>query len=48
MRVGAAAQALLRAGHVRYRSEESYEVVAEASDADELVRTVQGHRPTPS
>ncbi len=38
-------QALFRQLMVRLLSDEGYEVVAQAADADELVRKVQGHRP---
>ncbi len=38
-------QALFRQGMVRLLSDEGFEVVAEAADADELLRKVQGHRP---
>ena len=38
-------QALFRQGMVRLLSDEGFDVVAEAGDADELVRKVQGHRP---
>ena len=38
-------QALFRQGMVRLLSGEGFEVVAEAADADELVRKVAAHRP---
>jgi DNA-binding NarL/FixJ family response regulator len=38
-------QALFRQGMVRLLSDEGFEVVAEAADADELLRKVQAHRP---
>ena len=38
-------QALFRQGMVRLLSDEGFEVVAEAVDADELLRKVQAHRP---
>jgi DNA-binding NarL/FixJ family response regulator len=38
-------QALLRTGLVRLLSDAGFDVVAEASDASELVRKVAGHRP---
>lgn len=38
-------QGLFRQGMVRLLEREGFEVVAEAADADELVRKVHGHRP---
>ena len=38
-------QALFRQGMVRLLSDEGFEVVAEAADADELLRKVGAHRP---
>lgn len=38
-------QALFRQGMVRLLSDEGFEVVAEAADADELLRKVHAHRP---
>jgi DNA-binding NarL/FixJ family response regulator len=38
-------QALLRAGVVRLLVDAGFDVVAEAADADDLVRKVAGHRP---
>jgi DNA-binding NarL/FixJ family response regulator len=38
-------QALLRAGMVRLLIDAGFDVVAEAADADDLVRKVAGHRP---
>jgi len=38
-------QALFRQGMVRLLSDEGFEVVGEAADADELVRKVAAHRP---